>query len=762
MNITKKVMIIIISITLTTVALSICASQSILKNLCSGEATRSIGRTVSVLTQFDSIMNEFEDNSEQISQLIQLSLNDNETSDINKADEQKKQKLIDRISKNKYSNFYVVDENYNITSKLKEHYNYNDNEIYRILNTVEKNTDKHDFNGIVSTDDYQYMVCVKPILTYISGGSYLVIIEPFSGDIYKESENFSGSVFIKKISLNDLKSFNKIKVNDRIIFNRYTDDLVTSYTKVDSYGGSDNVYISLEEKSMVVQNVKMNLYKFIAIIIIIFVLANFIIYFSIKTVIVDRMLKINIAVNKIINTFDLKTRILADNRQDEISILSSDLNSMFSILEQYSEKMKYISGHDTVTRLLNRRSLEEIGENLIRDNKEFSCAFIDIDNFKKINDFFGHNTGDEVLCIIADYLMAYGKDKISCGRIGGDEFLVIIEGEGNKEKIIDMVKYMFDKLKDNIYFRGTSYNVKASIGISYFPEHGETFSQILQNSDIAMYNVKNNERNNYCIFQRELFNSLEVESKILEGIKKGEFEAYFQPIIDLKTGIINGAEALIRWNTCEGVISPNKFIPLAKSNGYIIEIDKMVIEQSCKLIRELIDNGIEDFQISINTSFKLLSQKRFLSNLMEVIRRYNIGVKNIKLEITEDETIEDLEYMTDLLRRIRECGIQVSIDDFGTGYSSFNYIKTLPLDVLKIDKSLLRDMEKDERTKHIIKTIINLAHILNLSVTCEGVETKEQFQLLEKLNCDNIQGYYLSRPLKINDFKAFISMYVSN
>ncbi|WP_455796667.1 EAL domain-containing protein [Clostridium butyricum] len=226
--------------------------------------------------------------------------------------------------------------------------------------------------------------------------------------------------------------------------------------------------------------------------------------------------------------------------------------------------------------------------------------------------------------------------------------------------------------------------------------------------------------------------------------------------------MINGAEALIRWNTCEGVISPNKFIPLAKSNGYIIEIDKMVIEQSCKLIRELIDNGIEDFQISINTSFKLLSQKRFLSNLMEVIRRYNIGVKNIKLEITEDETIEDLEYMTDLLRRIRECGIQVSIDDFGTGYSSFNYIKTLPLDVLKIDKSLLRDMEKDERTKHIIKTIINLAHILNLSVTCEGVETKEQFQLLEKLNCDNIQGYYLSRPLKINDFKAFISMYVSN
>lgn len=757
MKITKKVMIIIFTITLSTVVLSIYASKSIVKNLCAGEVQRSFGRTIGVLGNFDSEMNKLVESCDTLSEWFELAANENEG----------KVKINDKIADNNYSDLYLLDKNFELKSILKEDYKYGtDGELNRIINIISNENLDHSadfkFSGIVSTAEYQYMVCIKSIINDRENFRYLLFVEPFSGDIYKKSESFSGLVFVKKLSEEDFASFEKINFNRRDIYIKYSDELVTSYTKIDSYGDGGDVYISLTEKPQVIENVKFNLNRFISIITVIFIAANAIIYFLIKGVFVNRMLNINNCVNKIINTFDLKTRIPDDSGNDEISVLTRDLNSMFILLEQYSNKMKYISGHDIVTKLLNRRSIEDIGQELIENNEQFSLAFIDIDNFKKINDSYGHNVGDDVLCKIAHHLLSYNDKNISCGRLGGDEFIILFKGDDSKKKIIYIIKDMFDKLKEGIYFKGARYSIRASVGICFSPEHGGSIAEILQNADIAMYSIKKNGGNNYCIFQGEMLDSLKIETKIEEGLRNGQLEAYLQPIVNLQNGKISGAEALIRFNSKDGIIPPDKFIPIAKKSGYIIEIDKLVIEQSCKMVRDLIDRGMDDFQISINTSFKLLSQKNFLLDLMETVRKHDIGVKNIKLEITEDETIEDYEYMVDLLKRIRECGIQVCLDDFGTGYSSFNYIKTLPLDVLKIDKSLLYDLEVDKRTESIIKTIINLAHILKLTVTCEGVETRDQLNLLYKLDCDNIQGYYLSRPLQSDRFKEFIEEYIRN
>lgn len=761
MKITRKVMIIITSITLITIGLSIYASKSIVKNLCVGEIQRSTGRTIGALSNFDQLVNNLKEYSEKLCEWIELSAikyGDDKVIDEYSAE---KIKISKKISESSYSNLYLLDENINITNILKEKKNFSDTEeLDYILDIIKEqnNLGQSQFCGVISTRNYQYVACATKIGEEKEEYGYLLIIEPFSGDIYKNSEIFAGAVFIEKIKEEELNSFVEIPVGTRVIYVKYSDELVKSYSKIESYGNGGDIYISLEEKPQVIYGVKSNLRRFILIVALIFILANCVIYILVKKLIVNRMLKINTYVNKIIETFDLRTRIETDNCHDEISVLSKDLNSMFTILEQYSDRMKYISEHDVLTNLLNRRSIEKIGQEFIDNNEAFSLAFIDLDNFKKINDSYGHHVGDEMLCRIADTIMAYDNKDISCARLGGDNFILLLK-DSNKEKMVQIIKDIYYRVKDDIFVKEINYNIKASIGISSFPDNGRNMAEILQAADIAMYNVKKNGGNNYCMFSKEFLETLEIETKIGEGLEKGEFEVYFQPIVNLKNGKINGAEALTRWNTQNGIIPPDKFIPIAKKTGHIVKIDKLVIEKSCKLVRELLDKGIENFQVSINASFKLLSQKTFLSDIMETIRKHNIGVNNIKLEITEDETIDDLEYMIDLLNRIRECGIQVSLDDFGTGYSSFNYVKSLPFDILKIDKTLLHDLDEDKRTENIIRTIINLAHTLKLKVVCEGVETKEQLLLLKKLHCDNIQGYYLSKPLQVDNFKRFIDEY---
>ena len=762
MRITNKLLIIISFITLLAVGSSCFYLYRIIAdNLSNIELNRIANRNIGAFNEFKAGVEDLDKSCNVLKEWMELEDSYYGTYDKDELG------LNNKIDKVEDSNLYLLNDEFGVTKYLKERYKYyNDgefNEIIRIISqeNVKKLTD-FKYSGEVSTENFQYIVIIKPIRCSNPDIKYLLSIKQFSNDIYNKSisNSFSGVVSIDRIKEDELSSFKSINIGNNTAFVKYTDNNVISRIKINAIGNGTSTYLSLVEKPQVFQGVNKNLKTFLIIIAIIFILETKLIYHSIKKIVVDRMLKINSSVKKIISTFNLKIRIEEDGT-DEIARLSKNLNSLFILLENYSRNMIYVSEHDIITKLFNRRRIEEIGQSYIEDNEEFSLACIDIDDFKKINDVFGHNVGDEILLKIGDRLTKYSNDYISCGRLGGDEFIILLKGENNKEKIIYVVKDIFVKFREGIYHDGVNYKLKASVGICNYPDYGENMAQILKNADIAMYNIKNNGGNNYCTFHDELLSSFKIESQIAEGLKKGRFEAYFQPIINLETNKIVGAEALIRLNNGSEIITPNRFISVAKRSGYIVPLDRLMIMEACKLIRKFLDNGIEDFKISVNVSFQLLMQKNFLSELMETIRRFNIGVKNIVLEITEHETIEEMEYIIDLLKRVRQCGIQISLDDFGTGYSSFNYIKTLPLDFLKIDNSMMYDLGGDKKSEDIIKTIVNLSHILDLTVICEGVETKEQALMLKQLKCDNIQGYYLSRPLRIDKLKEYYDKHMN-
>ena len=760
MKIINKLSIIIISVTLTAIVLSCIYSYKIIgQNIYDFQIQRLADRNLGALNEFNGRFTTLINSNNNFKEWIELESQNNLNLDKNLIS------INEKISSNVSSNFYLLDSSYEVSMMLKENYAYEyDDELNKIINIIKNEEDdisNVNLDSVIATEDKMYIVSAKTLINENKKFKYLLIIDPLNSEKYNSlvNKNFKDMVSIDRLDNEELNKYTEINIDSYTVYVKYNKDNVISSMKLPYLGTGKEVYISLSEKPVITQTFNDCLGLFIVITILILVIGNIFIYFCINRIIVKRMLNISSAVKQIIDTFDLKLRI-DEKGKDEISFLCKNLNSLFNLLEKYSNKMAYIAEHDIATKLYNRGKIEEIGQSYIENNEAFCLACIDLDEFKKINDVYGHNVGDQILCQIGSEFLNYSNQYINCGRLGGDEFIILVK-DNNNEKITYLVKDILKKFKEGICINGINYSLKLSIGICNYPDFGCDMAQVMKNSDIAMYYIKNSGGNNYCFFHDELLNPFRMETEIEEGLRNGEFEAYFQPIRDLSTNKIVGAEALIRWNKNNTVISPAKFIPVAKRSGYIIELDKLVIIESCKLIREIIDNGIEDFKISVNVSFQLLRQKNFLSELMETIRRYNIGVENIRLEIIENETISELEYIIDLLKRIRACGIQVALDDFGTGYSSFNYIKILPLDVLKLDNSLLYDLGYDKKIEDIIKTIVNLAHILDLTVICEGVETKEQAKLLEELGCDNIQGYYLSKPLKIDKFKSFYYNYMN-
>ncbi|MFL0166689.1 EAL domain-containing protein [Candidatus Clostridium helianthi] len=422
------------------------------------------------------------------------------------------------------------------------------------------------------------------------------------------------------------------------------------------------------------------------------------------------------------------------------------------------EQIRHYVYYDALTEIPNRKMmLENINELLKNKDKKFALLFIDLDDFKNINDNFGHQVGDKVLKKVASTL----KDSIGTqdiiSRIGGDEFIIILKDIESDIYIKEVVLRIQKELKKPVTYNEEALIIGASIGISIFPEHGEDSDTLINNADLAMYEVKKSGGYDFAIYSSKMehkaIDKLEMKMKLNKALVNNEFMVYYQPIMDLKSMKVLNSEALIRWKQGDRIIPPIEFIPIAKSVGEIISIDNWMLENACVQCKKWNEIGLNEFSVSVNTSYSQLKQPEFVSLVQNILEAYSLPPKYLNLEVTEDEAMEDFETIINILEQFKSMGIKISLDDFGTGYSSLNYVNKLPIDKIKIDKSLIMNLETNYKNLTIIKSIINMGHSLDIKIVAEGIETKEQLRILNELKCDFIQGYLIGKPMEASEFE---------
>lgn len=421
------------------------------------------------------------------------------------------------------------------------------------------------------------------------------------------------------------------------------------------------------------------------------------------------------------------------------------------------ELLYYQATHDDLTHLHNRLYLTKEFSSLDKQ-KPFSLFFIDMDNFKSINDNYGHINGDLVLKEVSKRLLSLINKKDILVRYSGDEF-ILISSLINKEEIEKLASVIIEKLSIPFNISQYEFRLGASIGISLFPNDGHSFDEIKRYADIALYEAKK-EKNTYQIFEKSikekyLKKSL-IERELKTALEKNEIYMMYQPQIN-KDGTLYGVEALVRWQNKDlGFVPPDIFIPIAENSGMMRDLGLFIIDNSISEIQNLQKNLDFKFQLSINISVKQFMEKDFYENLFNSINSHEFIKTNITLEVTENVFIEDLEFIIGLLNRLKKHNIKISLDDFGTGYSSLSLLKRLPIDELKIDKSFVDDILTDKESLSMVENIISIGKKQNMTVLAEGVESLEQKELLQDCACDLFQGYYYSKPLKIDDLESYI------
>ncbi|QLY78208.1 bifunctional diguanylate cyclase/phosphodiesterase [Clostridium intestinale] len=433
------------------------------------------------------------------------------------------------------------------------------------------------------------------------------------------------------------------------------------------------------------------------------------------------------------------------------------------LLEDKISSMAYI---DKLTGLPNRLLFEEKVNELIEVKKltdeGFALIYMDIDNFKHINDMLGHEFGDLLLKSIANILKDFIKYPNFVARSGGDEFTIIFDNIKDRKSVILEVEKLLKELRRSWNINSQEFYVSYSVGISVYPEHGINLSSLFKSADIAMYYVKKGMKDNYCFYSLEIenknLNLIKKVNYLRQAIKKEEFYLLYQPIIDLKSGEIIGGEALIRWNhPVIGNIPPMEFIPLAEESGLINDIDKWVLETVLTHKKEWKEKLNSNIKISINMSGKKVTGDKVINEIRDLLNERNINPKEIQFEVTETSIMGDLEHSTYILKKIKELGIGIALDDFGTGYSSLTYLKKLPMDIVKLDREFIKNVINKESDLVIVEHIINLIHDLNLEIVAEGIEIEEQRLILKERKCNYGQGYLFSKPIAKEEFEKLIA-----
>lgn len=428
-------------------------------------------------------------------------------------------------------------------------------------------------------------------------------------------------------------------------------------------------------------------------------------------------------------------------------------------------KLYELVNHDPLTGLPNRRLLNELFEHAIkraeRERHQIAILFIDLDRFKAINDSLGHQVGDKLLYEVSRRIKQSIRESDVVGRLGGDEFLVMMDTIENQEDAAYKAKKILKALGSEFLLDSKELFISASIGIALFPSNGGDVDSVIKAADIAMYQVKNRGKNNYCFYSKEhsedVVERFNLENQLRRALERKQFEVYYQPQISLSSGVIVGAEALVRWNHPEfGIISPAKFIPLAEETGIILQIGEWVLTQAALQAKKWITGRNTMKRVAVNVSGIQIMQSNFADTVYGILIETDCDPAVLELEITESTVMQNTHHVINTFDRIKSLGVKLAIDDFGTGYSSLSNLKRLPLDKLKIDRSFVRDLPDDLDDAAIARAIHAMACSLGFSVIAEGVETHAQELFLKSMGCDEAQGFLYSKPITAKEFSQLM------
>jgi len=428
-------------------------------------------------------------------------------------------------------------------------------------------------------------------------------------------------------------------------------------------------------------------------------------------------------------------------------------------------KMSHLARHDFLTGLPNRMLLTERLSQAIglaqRHHRQVALLFIDLDCFKNINDSLGHTIGDQLLQSVGERLLATVRATDTVCRQGGDEFVILLPEIEQPQDAAHIAQKLLDAFAVPHLIGGQELHITLSIGISVYPDDGVDLDAVLQNADTAMYHAKTNGRNNFQFFRADMntraVRRLLIENNMRRALKQGEFVLNYQPQINLASGAITGAEALIRWRDPDlGAIPPGQFVPVAEECGLIVTIGHWVLREACQQVKVWLDSGLRVPSIAINISAVEFRHKNFLEGLAQILDETGLTPDYLELELTESLLMHDVESSATVLESLKDMGIKLAIDDFGTGYSSLSYLKRFPITTLKIDQSFVRDITTDINDATIVSAVVGMGRNLNHRVIAEGVETREQFEFLSMRQCPEGQGFLFSHPLPAEDFARLL------
>lgn len=456
--------------------------------------------------------------------------------------------------------------------------------------------------------------------------------------------------------------------------------------------------------------------------------------------------------------FEARICYLKDYKQ--VMIIVRDITEQHRSAEVIRQQAYFDALTSLPNRFLSLDRLSQMVEEAKRSGERPAVFFLDLDDFKKVNDSLGHEVGDKLLIEAANRLKFALRKADTVGRLGGDEFIVLLRTLTDERNAVDIAENLLKIFSEPFQIDGRELILTLSIGIAIYPENGTGTSDLLSNADIAMYQAKELGRNRYSFFTKEMnvimLRRIEIEGQLHSALERNEFEVYYQPKFDVKSGHIVGAEALLRWNNpVLGDVAPDEFIPIAENTGLIVPIGEYVVKEALNFLKEWQGIHHRDYTVAVNLSPRQFRGTALISFIRKSLNEANVRPDSLELEITEGVLMIGDSYTDSALEELHDMGVRLSMDDFGTGYSSLSYLRQYAFDVLKIDRSFINDIILKKEDCDLVKASIAMAHSLGLLVVAEGVEVREQLTLLDKLGCDLAQGYYFSKPIRAKELIDF-------